>query len=607
MRYLILLLAVIFGGPLRAQVTVSPERPQRGQTVTVTFNPAKPVQGPVLLNFTYSNFYDQPWKMPLQHTGKGWTASFKLAPYAVFATFQVQAGDSLIQPGPGRHYEIAVYDDKGKPVRDGRLYRGYSLSAQMGRSPELAAAQGDMYKQELADFPDNYEAKLRLLQYRMSQSKGAEREAFRQEAHKVIADRFNAAPTVAGNINKVTMGYLIIGENSRLDSIRNVIRERYPESSLGRELWTSYIAKGKDTARQIVLFEKALKQENKENASSFAAMHEQLFDYYAAAGKATPALLHARKVADDDRSPYRPHTLKKIARTLLDNRLAFDSAYSYASEALAMADSFPAGVIRYFPETGYIFPFVSDSLRQATTATAKGNMESMLGLIALEQARSRPAGKAKLESPVTLSNDVKSKAEGHMRRALEASRDKETLDNVEQYYTATSDEAGLKALREYREKAMLDKVKKMLTSRPAPSLAAFTDLQGKPLDTASLKGKIVVIDFWATWCIPCMQEMPYLQKVYDHFKQRPDVAFLVVNSGARNTLADAQGWSGNKKYTFPVYYNTDPAVGDKFRFNVIPATYVIDKNGQLRFGNIGFEGPDVELKLKMQIDLLSGN
>ena len=98
-----------------------------------------------------------------------------------------------------------------------------------------------------------------------------------------------------------------------------------------------------------------------------------------------------------------------------------------------------------------------------------------------------------------------------------------------------------------------------------------------------------------------------MQKVYDQYRHRSDVVFMVVNSGARNTLADAQGWSGNKKYTFPVYYNTDPNVGDHFKFNIIPATYLIGKDGNIQFANIGFEGPEVETKLKLQIETLLKN
>ncbi|WP_275825908.1 redoxin family protein [Paraflavitalea sp. CAU 1676] len=572
------------------RVTIAPLQPERGTTVTITYDPAKagatiPAGAKaVTLVFSYSNLYDVAYRVPMQQQGAVWTTSFKLARYATFATFYLQSGEAIDKPAADRHYELAVYDGQ-RTVRDGHLYKGYSLSAQMGKAPNLSERQAAQYKEELALYPDNYEAKLRLLTYEMNKANGADKEKVRQQALKVIADKFNSAPTVAGNMNKVTMGYLIIGENSRLDSIRKVVREKYPDTELGRELYTSYIAKEKDTAEQIQLFEKELKKEKAANAKSFIEMHERLFNIYAARKDGPKALLHARKIAVDDENPYRPLTLKEIAQTLLDNELALDTARAYAERTLALSNQFPVGVIRYFPETGYIYPYVDDSTRQAAYNKAAGNVQSMLGLIALKQNRLTDAN-------------------GHMEAAMQKSTDKETLDNVGTLYRQTGNTAKLQQLESLREQQMLTKVKTQRISRPAPSLAAFVDLKGQPVPESTWKNKVVIIDFWATWCVPCMQEMPYIQKLYDKYKDNPNVQFMIVNSGARNTLADAQGWFGNKKYSFPVYYTNDPAVGDKFKFTVIPATYVIDPSGNIQFANIGFEGPDVEMKLRLQIDML---
>lgn len=571
----------------QAQVNISPEYPERGQTVKVSYTPTKPVSGAVTLVFTYSNFYDLPWKINMEQQNNTFTTSFTLAPFATFATFYLQLGDSIVKPAADKHYEVAVYKNK-VPVENGRLYKGYSLSAQIGKSPKLAPAQAAQFEEELRLYPDNYEARLRLLQYKMSRATGKEKETFRAQAHQVIADKFNSAPTVMGNMNKVTMGYLIIGENSRLDSIRNVVMERYPESEMGRDLWTGFISKGKDTAKQIVLFEEALKKETAENAGAFSAMHDKLFEYYAAQKNGAKAIYHARRVADNDSSPYKPGTLKNIAQTLLNNNLAPDTARAYANAALAMADKFPVGVIRHFPETGYILPHADDSTRKAVYNKATGNMLAILGLIDMQQGRMQ-------------------EADAHMARAMQTSADKETLDNVALFYSKTGSTARLKELQALREKAMQEKVAKMRMPKPAPALNSFVDMKGKPVSPASLQNKIVVIDFWATWCIPCMEEMPYLQKVYDQYRDNKDIVFMVVNSGARNTLADAQGWSGNKKYSFPVYYNTDPNVGDKFKFNIIPATYLIGKDGKIQFSNIGYEGPEVETKLRLQIEMLLKN
>lgn len=590
---IILLVAAMAATKIYAQqrVVISPEFPERGQTVTITYDPSAPGAGippganMVTLVFSYSNFYNLAWRMNMQRTGSKWTTSFKLANYTTFATFYLESGEAVDKPAKDRHYEIGVYKNK-VPVQDMSLYKAYSLSAQMGKSPLLADKQAALYKEELKRYPDNYEAKLRLLTYQMNKAATAKQKAqFREQAHQVIADKFNSAPTVAGNMNKVTMGYLIIGENSRLDSIRHVVMERYPESALGRDIRTGVMARGKDTARQIAFFEEELKKETPENTESFTEMHDVLSRYYAAKKDSGKALYHARFMTTEKENPYKVPTWQQIAQTLLDNSLALDSARGYAQRALDSVRSYPVGVIRHFPETGYIYPFADDSTREAVFNKASRHLLSMLGLIDMKQGLVTAADK-------------------HMEQAVDYYADKETLDNAEAYYKQTNNVAKLHQLQEFRKKILVEKVKKQRINRPAPPLNSFVDMKGKPVPAASLKGKIVLIDFWATWCVPCMQEMPYLQNLYDQYKQNPDIVFMIANSGARNTLADAQGWSGNKKYTFPVYYNTDPAIGDKFRFNIIPASYLINKEGNIIFSNIGFEGPEVEEKLKQQLEIL---
>ncbi|RPD38115.1 TlpA family protein disulfide reductase [Chitinophaga barathri] len=591
--FTLLLLLSVFTAGAQQRVTISPAMPERGQTVTVTFDPSVPGSpipadaAAVTLNFTYSNFYDLPWKIKMDKKEGKWVTSFKLAKFAAFATFTLISGDAADKPAAGKHYEVAVYEN-GKPVENGNLYKGYSLSAQLGKSPDLAASQAAQYEKELALYPSNYEAQVRLLQYKMSISEGKDKEKYYAQAHKVIAERFNTAPTVMGNLNKVTMAYLILGERSRVDSIYKVVRERYPNSETGRSLRSDAISKEPDTSRRIALYEAMLKAETPANNSEFSPVHEHLFDLYAARKNEAKVWYHAGKISLDTTNPYLPNTYKSMAQTLLDYNVAPDLARSYAEKALSMADRFPAGIIRHFPETGHIYPAVDDSTRRAVTAKARANMLSILGLLDMKAGKNADAAV-------------------RMKEALQTYKDRETLDNVAAFYQMADMKDELASLNALREKDLAARIAAQRVNRPAPSLAAFVDMKGNPLKTEDLKNKVILIDFWATWCIPCMQEMLYIQRLYDQYKNNPDVVFMIVNSGARNTLKDAQGWSGNKKYAFPVYYNTDPEVGEKFKFTIIPATYIIDRKGNIQFGNIGFEGPEVETKLRLQLEQVLKN
>jgi len=163
----------------------------------------------------------------------------------------------------------------------------------------------------------------------------------------------------------------------------------------------------------------------------------------------------------------------------------------------------------------------------------------------------------------------------------------------------------MEVLNEHWKNEMISRLKKERVQLKAPDfLKDIVDMKGRPVPLELIKNKIVIIDFWATWCVPCMHEMPYVQKAFEKYANAPDVAFMVINSGSKNTLQDAQGWWGNKRYTFPVYYNTDVQIGEKFGFNFIPAVYIIDKNGNIRFKTIGFEGPSIQRKIESAIELL---
>jgi thiol-disulfide isomerase/thioredoxin len=101
------------------------------------------------------------------------------------------------------------------------------------------------------------------------------------------------------------------------------------------------------------------------------------------------------------------------------------------------------------------------------------------------------------------------------------------------------------------------------------------DLDGNLLDFDSLKGKVVFLNFWATWCPPCLAEMPSIQRLYDEFKD--DMVFVIVSQESRGIL---QEFIEKKEYSFPVYIlrSRQPNV---FASRSIPASFLISPEGQI--------------------------
>jgi thiol-disulfide isomerase/thioredoxin len=162
-------------------------------------------------------------------------------------------------------------------------------------------------------------------------------------------------------------------------------------------------------------------------------------------------------------------------------------------------------------------------------------------------------------------------------------------------------------------KALLEKMKTdILASRIKDKPAIdFTlkDLKGVSVSLASTKGKVTIVDFWATWCGPCKSSFPYLQKVYNKYKDNPNVQFLALNTWESkfkdyaSKLANATKFIEDNKYTFPVLID-EGSVIDQYEVDGIPTQFLIDKKGNIGFKNVGFDGPQIVDQLSQQIEIL---
>jgi len=117
----------------------------------------------------------------------------------------------------------------------------------------------------------------------------------------------------------------------------------------------------------------------------------------------------------------------------------------------------------------------------------------------------------------------------------------------------------------------------------APTVRGTT-LDGTTLDLASLRGKVVVVNFWASWCAPCRREAGALEKVYTETKDK-GVAFVGVVSGGKDSLDNAQAFARRFAISYPSVYDGDNSVVLAFAGQLppsaIPTTLVLDREGRV--------------------------
>lgn len=164
-------------------------------------------------------------------------------------------------------------------------------------------------------------------------------------------------------------------------------------------------------------------------------------------------------------------------------------------------------------------------------------------------------------------------------------------------------------------KKVIGNLKNTIISKPSPTWV-LKDVNGNTVNSESLKGKVVVLDFWATWCGPCKRSFPAMQMAVNKFKYNPDVQFLFIHTwekGEGDATAAAKKYVDDNKYPFRVLMDLkDPETGsnnvvESFGISGIPTKFILDKNGNIRFRVTGFTGSDeaaVE-ELSAMIDIVS--
>jgi peroxiredoxin len=129
--------------------------------------------------------------------------------------------------------------------------------------------------------------------------------------------------------------------------------------------------------------------------------------------------------------------------------------------------------------------------------------------------------------------------------------------------------------------------------REAVPLADFTLplTDGTSLNTEKLRGKVVFLNFWATWCGPCRAEMPSMETLYGRFKDRGlEILAVNIQESPRqvNTFMDQWG------FTFPVALDSRGSVGNTYGVMAIPTTYIINREGEIIarvMGSLSWDNP----------------
>lgn len=131
---------------------------------------------------------------------------------------------------------------------------------------------------------------------------------------------------------------------------------------------------------------------------------------------------------------------------------------------------------------------------------------------------------------------------------------------------------------------------------PAPDFT-LKSRGGENIKLSELRGEVVMINFWASWCGPCRQEMPALNELYQRYNP---LGFTILGVNVEQDPRKAEALLREIPVDFPILFDTENQVTELYKVVAMPSTVLVDRNGQVRFVHKGYK-PGYEEKYQEQV------
>lgn len=590
-----------------SQVTFYPEYPQKGETVTFIYNPK---EGPLKnassikaegLYFDYKPSFINSTPLVVEKDGQLWKGKFVLKAeemVGILIVFMDSVG-TIADNNKDKGYTVFVHDSEKKPLKGS--YVGQAGVVQFAnrkfklkRDNEL---QLSLYEKEFGLNPELKSDKTIIYGY-LNALVISKKEGYKTIIEKELDERI--AKNEKENISELTVAvplYERIGQLQKAEKYAKIIRDKEPTGRFVQTESMMKIMKQEDPEIKIAYFE-AFKKDFPTSLfleSLTTSMVNVYIDFYIEKDD-LPKLKELVIKKEKEPKPISAAFYNSLAWRMAEKNWQLSTAEIYSAKSLEMVSN--------------------DS--DFKSSRAKNNVTNMYkdtyGFILEKQGRieeAYTAYKNRIVEDIGDSNpevnerfilaaqktghidEVKTYGELYIKAGKATEKIKTTLKDL---FIKANGTSGAEAYIIDLEKDAKAKSKESTLNKMILETApVFTlkDLSGNTISLSDLKGKIVIIDFWATWCGPCIQSFPGMLKAQEKYKNNPNVKFLFVNTWEKTDdfLLKVKEFVVKKKYeNFTVPVDADNKVVASYKVEGIPTKFIIDPNGMIRFKSVGYYG-----------------
>lgn len=541
---------------------------------------------------------------------------FTLSPDAQSALAGLRAGDENWDNNAGEGYFVTIHDAAGKPFGEGMaataiLYREFGGLMNLNRTPSVAygllnqafAAQPSLKRKYFASYVGNL----------MAVKKGEEG---KKEAMAMLAEIEDDAKATEEELASVSRFYDRNGEADRSKALKDKIRVAFPKGTIVKQEKRRAIQNEPDLAKSeemLAAYTTQFSPSNEEEKQSVVMLRANLANKMADAGNWTKFRSLAAQLSDNERSS----AYNNLSWELAEKGENIEEARQLASSAVEWARKEMLNPTTTKP------PFITSKQWAEQRKQTFAMYGDTYGFVLSKSGD--PIGASKLQAEVVEitkgleaemnerytsyleaagANDLRYRLEGFILNGHATAKMKEQFKKrfIAEDKTAAGATVYLSKLESSAKAAKQKELEGKMIDEPSAPFN-LTNLEGKTVSLESLRGKVVVVDFWATWCGPCKASFPGMQLAVNQYKNDQGVAFVFIDSWEKGAdkAKNAADFIASKGYTFNVLLDNEDKVITSYGVSGIPTKYVLDRNGKIRFKAIGFEGSDEGLAEELSL------